>query len=86
MRASKMLNLYKPDSLRQSAQSEVQKQEKKDNCTESYVLWLDGWLNVSDFDDFDAPVFKVTFFTHNITSSYVWILCKQKKVRGNISH
>lgn len=52
MRASKMLNLYKPDRLRQSAQSEVQKQEKKkDNRTESYVLWLDGWLNVSDFDD-----------------------------------
>lgn len=31
-----MLNLYKPDCLRQSAQSKVQKQEKKDNCTESY--------------------------------------------------
>lgn len=28
MKASKMLNLYKPDRLRQSAQSEVQKQEK----------------------------------------------------------
>lgn len=44
------------------------------------------WTVDYDFDDFDAPVFKVTFFTHNITSSYVWILCKQKKVRGNISH
>lgn len=39
IRVSKMLNLYKPDCLRQSAQSEVQKQEKKkDNCTESSVL------------------------------------------------
>lgn len=38
MRASKMLNLYKPDRLRQSAQSEVQKQEKKDNCTESCFM------------------------------------------------
>lgn len=38
MRASKMLNLYKPDRLRQSAQSEVQKQEKKKTTVQSHVL------------------------------------------------
>lgn len=39
MRASKMLNLYKPDRLRQSAQSEVQKQGKKETTVQSHMFY-----------------------------------------------
>lgn len=34
-----MLNLYKPDRLRQSAQSEVQKQEKKKKTVQSHMFY-----------------------------------------------
>lgn len=36
-----MLNLYKPDRLRQSAQSEVQKQEKKKKTTVQSHMFYD---------------------------------------------